>query len=368
MERRHQVFISSSALDLKEERAAVVQTLLHHNAIPAGMELFPAADDDAWTLIRRIIDDSDYYLLVLGGIYGSMLRDTKHSYTEQEYDYAVLLGKPVMAFLHRNPDKIELGKSEKSELGRDKLNAFRAKVESQKHVKYWETASDLAACVAVSYPGFRESYPADGWVRGSLQTPVAAFGEVEALKRKTIDLEGQLRETETALSALDPKRLMLVAQHTHYRPIATTSVRLNDGSIVEVDGLEVGAVTWNDLFIALGPYIANECSTTDLRVVLGTWWTKREEEILEQSAREFTQEMDEAMAEIILSRIFVSIQDTRSILSQFHGLGMIRPTGSVTARGAHVWTLTVLGKQHLMSLVAAHDNRLDPMQSVVLSH
>jgi hypothetical protein len=68
-EKREQVFVSSTYLDLKEERQEVIQTLLEADCIPAGMELFPASDDDKWTLIKRVIDDSDYYLVVVGGRY-----------------------------------------------------------------------------------------------------------------------------------------------------------------------------------------------------------------------------------------------------------------------------------------------------------
>jgi Domain of unknown function (DUF4062) len=109
---RYQLFVSSTFLDLQEERAAVVSALLQMDAFPAGMELFPAADDDAWTLIKRVIDASDYYLLVVGGKYGSVDPKTELSYTEREYDYAIEKGKPVMAFLHAHPEKIEFGKSE----------------------------------------------------------------------------------------------------------------------------------------------------------------------------------------------------------------------------------------------------------------
>ena len=70
--KRYQVFVSSTFLDLKEEREAVVSALLQVEAFPAGMELFPATDDDSWTLIKRVIDESDYYLLVVGGKYGSI--------------------------------------------------------------------------------------------------------------------------------------------------------------------------------------------------------------------------------------------------------------------------------------------------------
>lgn len=130
MDRRYQVFVSSTFLDLQEERAAVVSALLQLDALPAGMELFPAADDDAWTLIERVIDASDDYLLVIGGMYGSIDPVSELSYTEREFDYAVAAGKPVMAFLHEDPDAIPAGKSERTEEAQAKLAGFRAKVKS----------------------------------------------------------------------------------------------------------------------------------------------------------------------------------------------------------------------------------------------
>jgi hypothetical protein len=114
-DKRYQVSVSSTYLDLKEERHAVIMALLQLNAIPSGMELFPAADEDAWTLIKSVIDDCDYYLLVVGGKYGSVDPVEDISYTEKEYDYAIECGKPVMAFLHGDPDSIPVGKAEKSE-------------------------------------------------------------------------------------------------------------------------------------------------------------------------------------------------------------------------------------------------------------
>jgi hypothetical protein len=38
------------------------------------MELFPAADEDQWSLIIGVIDECDYYLLILGGRYGLRLQ------------------------------------------------------------------------------------------------------------------------------------------------------------------------------------------------------------------------------------------------------------------------------------------------------
>src|SRR5574341_861812 len=99
MDKRYQVFISSTFRDLQAERQSVLRAVLELDHMPAGMELFPAADDDAWQLIRDVIDGSDYYTLIIGGRYGS-LDDTGISYTEKEYDYAVSSKKPVIPLLH----------------------------------------------------------------------------------------------------------------------------------------------------------------------------------------------------------------------------------------------------------------------------
>ena len=47
MEKRYQVFVSSTYTDLQEERLKVMQTLMRLDCIPAGMELFPAIDPNS---------------------------------------------------------------------------------------------------------------------------------------------------------------------------------------------------------------------------------------------------------------------------------------------------------------------------------
>jgi hypothetical protein len=72
VDNRYQTFVSSTFLDLQEERTEVMQALLLLDAIPAGMELFPAANEDQWTLIKKvIIDDCDYDIVIVAGRYGS---------------------------------------------------------------------------------------------------------------------------------------------------------------------------------------------------------------------------------------------------------------------------------------------------------
>ena len=140
MEKKYQVFVSSTYKDLSEERKEVIQALLELDCIPVGMELFPAADDDQWTLIQRLIDDCDYYIVIVGGRYGSPNKDGV-SFTQMEYEYALSRRIPIIGFLHKNPENIAVGKSEKDGEAKQRLEEFR-KIVQQKTCRYWASPSD----------------------------------------------------------------------------------------------------------------------------------------------------------------------------------------------------------------------------------
>lgn len=183
-ERRYSVFVSSTYQDLQFERQAVTAALLEAEALPTGMELFPATDDDAWTLIEKVIDECDYYLLILAGKYGSLDPATGMGYTEREFEYARRVNKPVMAFVHRDIESLPGTKIEKSDASRRKLIAFHEKVKQLKHVKYWDSAESLQAYVALTFSKFPRIYPATGWVRGDSVASSDALEELEKLRRE----------------------------------------------------------------------------------------------------------------------------------------------------------------------------------------
>ncbi|MGB7319270.1 MAG: DUF4062 domain-containing protein, partial [Planktotalea sp.] len=118
MEKRYQVFISSTFQDLQGARQEVSQALLRADCFPAGMELCPAADEEQFEFIKTVIDQSDYYILISAGRYGSIHPKTGLSYTEMEYDYAVETEKPVIRLLHKDPFNELKGESiEQTDLG-----------------------------------------------------------------------------------------------------------------------------------------------------------------------------------------------------------------------------------------------------------
>ncbi|HEV3238145.1 MAG TPA: DUF4062 domain-containing protein, partial [Gemmataceae bacterium] len=160
---RYQVFVSSTFRDLREERQTVLDAILELDHFPAGMEIFPAADATPWELIESIIQQSDYYILIVGGVYGSTSEDGI-SYTEKEFDFATKLGKPILAFIHENPADIPVGKSDLDPGPRMKLAAFRKKVEKH-HCKYWKDKADLKSKAITGLVWAIRTSPAVGWVR-----------------------------------------------------------------------------------------------------------------------------------------------------------------------------------------------------------
>ena len=165
MDKVYQIFVSSTFSDLEHERRQVTNTLAKAGYLAAGMELFSATDQQQLDFIKRVIDRSDYYVVIVAGRYGS-LADDKLSFTEHEYEYALSKGIPVLAFLHKNPDKIETGKTDKDPSKARSLEAFRTRLSTGRIVDFWTSAPDLCTTVLTALMQTTNLFPATGWVRG----------------------------------------------------------------------------------------------------------------------------------------------------------------------------------------------------------
>lgn len=217
---RYQVFISSTFDDLQQERRAVLDAILKDGHIPAGMELFPALDVNAWEVIKRVIDESDYYLVVVGGMYGSTDREGI-SYTEREYEYARSKGIPVLAFLSRDPAAIPAEKSELRKGARRKLSSFRRKLQKRHTCGYWLEAHDLRADVPRSLTGQINLHPGVGWIRAS-DVPDAgdtatALRDLRSALDEVAEQRGLREEAERRAHTVEAELLALRKQEADAR-------------------------------------------------------------------------------------------------------------------------------------------------------
>lgn len=142
---------------------------LENNFIPVGMEQFHAAPASQWEVITKMIDECDFYLLVIGGRYGSIDDETGISYTEKEYNYAKDKGLPVLVLIKQ---PLDISESERDS-GIDKydkmrrLDEFRNKVINDKNTVDFFVKIDSLKYVASQTFKNAINYVDDnaGWVR-----------------------------------------------------------------------------------------------------------------------------------------------------------------------------------------------------------
>lgn len=168
MEKKYQIFISSTYEDLKEERKKVEDTILSMYQFPIGMEMFSAADEEQWEIIKETIDSSDYYILIIGHRYGSVIKEGEYegiSYTQKEFRYALEKKIPVLAFFIDNSVSITPEKMEQDIDKKKKLEKFKDEVKTGRAVEWWENKYDLANKVtnALNKQISRKDRP--GWIR-----------------------------------------------------------------------------------------------------------------------------------------------------------------------------------------------------------
>ncbi len=343
MDKRYQVFVSSTFEDLKEERSEIIHALLELNCIPSGMELFPAANEDQWTLIKQVIEDCDYYIVIVGGRYGSIGIDGT-SYTEMEYDYAVESGKPVIAFLHENPDNLPVRKVDRETQKSEKLNQFRLKLK-EKVCKTWTNAENLGAVVSRSLISLMKTHPAVGWVRGDLIPDEDATKEILNLRREIDELNQRLSEYEKeTITDIDN----LSKGEDKFDIIYSFSVTrgLLDVYTYEYNSV---AVKWNEIFAEIAPLMIAEASEEKLKRRINKFL---ERELKLKIPDELLRLKEKGTLRLGSFRIIDKSFD--SIKVQFRALGLIEKSTkkrSVTDLNAY-WILTRTGDLFMTQLMA----------------
>lgn len=334
MEKRAQVFVSSTYVDLIAERQAVTKTLLELDCFPAGMELFPAGDDDKWDLIQGVIDDSDYYVLILSGKYGSIDEQTDISYTEMEYDYAVAQRKPVLGFIRKDLTSLPLNASELDPGRRSKLEAFHEKVKAKRNVKFFETKDELSVALATSIMPMMRKHPPVGWVRGDqAMTP-----EVRA---QLAELRAALAEAEKAPKTGPIMENLAEGDETYgYEFRVKYRTKMYETEEIERD-LEV---TWDEILGLVGPSLLHEVPEGQFREAV----VKELKRYASQDFADLPDDYEETVGTWLPQNNFDEIK------VQLFALGLIeRGTQKRTVSDHNpYWKLTQRGEDRLMSLRA----------------
>lgn len=234
----YQVFVSSTYEDLKEERFAVMNALIEKNCFPVGMEYFPASNVDQFEYIKKLIDEVDYYVLIVAGKYGSIEKTSKKSYTQLEFEYAKSKNVPIASFVIQNTDVLTSAKVEKTMTRIKQLDCFKRLVMADKMCKTWSNKDELARHVQNAIDELVESSPREGWVRPS-KIHYQNFDNV---------FDGLELDKEITL-----------------HPILSPFSLYDETDLVK-------KTTWRQVFTMIGPYLKNPIRRVDYEELLRKYY------------------------------------------------------------------------------------------------
>ncbi len=161
--KKYQFFVSSTYKDLVNIRNVFMNVIARTGHFFSGMEDFRTVPMNQLEYLAKNIQDSDYYILVLGKNYGSIIKDKNISYTEYEFEIARQLGKPMLLFICNNSD-ILTGEME-TEQKKKKFETFAELVKSVATPCYFDSEKDLEIKLTNCIHDTIQLKPQQGWTK-----------------------------------------------------------------------------------------------------------------------------------------------------------------------------------------------------------
>jgi Domain of unknown function (DUF4062) len=135
VDRRYQVFISST-FDMRKERKAAIEAVFEQGHIPIALERFSPANESDLEIINKAMSECQVCIFILGHRYGSLIPGTEIGFTEFEYNLAQEYGLLTLVFLlndsiiekRRQSLKSNLAKDQKELENFHRLNQFHDRV------------------------------------------------------------------------------------------------------------------------------------------------------------------------------------------------------------------------------------------------
>lgn len=350
---RFYVLVSTSGPDVDAERQVVSQALMSMGFFCWSPERRGPLTTN---LIRRQIDDCDYFVVLMSGQYGA-LSASGVSYLHLDYIYALAKQKPMLVLLHESPDQLSVGTRDASDAASGRFREFRRQLQRDRDlVLTFRDLGDLERVVQQAMPQLCERYPLQGWSRersggvaALLQSPAsrpaADNTQVAQLQKRIQQLEQQLSEqaqaapqhslpvsplTSTSLPAL-PKGAEAAALEDQ----VTLEYRMQayqDGNFRELKPQRT--LTWRELLVAIGPGFSPAASEENFSRLISDY-------LATTALHDARQQLPRAHA---VSRCQVGVQTLYTIKAQMRQNGWIMPIGR-DAQHRILWELSDLGQQ-----------------------
>lgn len=340
LDKRYQVFISTSGREMQPERIVLSQTLVGMGFFSWGLEQRTPLST---AFARRQIDDCDYVVVLLGSQYGEQ-SVSGVSYMHLEYLYALSKQKPIILFMHENPDARDASLNDQKPELKEKFKEFRNLLQNEvDQVFTYRALRDLELSVRFNMPQMLERYPVQGWVRP--QNTQALHDEIDRLKAKLVQLE-----TESGKRVVDPflsipKVMMHEFFSFEYRVHAYQDGNFKDLRLQK-------QMTWAQLLSVLGNHFVSPTPEE--------FFSKGINEHLNATGLDDAkQEMPRAHA---VARAQINIRALHQIKMQMRQNDWIVPTGR-DDRQRMLWQITSKG-QKLLSSNLLDNNRVSQFKTL----
>lgn len=136
------IFISSSYLDLIEERNESIDTVDRMSDTKAiAMERFSSDPNPPKNVCLENLEKCDAVILILGSKYGSIDSEENLSLTEIEYNAAKALNLPVFVFLKKNDE--DNWKPDEEDKRKELLLSFKKRLDEERYREAFKEVHDL---------------------------------------------------------------------------------------------------------------------------------------------------------------------------------------------------------------------------------
>lgn len=331
-DKKLQIFVSSTFVDLKEERQAAVEAILSSGHIPAGMELFSAGDESQMSVIKRWIDESDIYLLIFGGRYGSIDPVSGKSYTHLEYEYAIEKGKPLFAVVMDEKAleaKVKIhGTSVIEQENTKQLREFKTIV-LKNLVKFWEDKKDIKLAIHETISDFSYGKELVGWIRANTTSNPEVYIELNELRKENQELKLQinLKDNNPKLENLAELEgsIMISGKHTYW----------NRQYQDDISSSWSKTLSWGDIFALISPYLLKKPNDSTVKAKLS--------KVIYETIPNF---IDAGTSQI-------NDQDFQTIKIQFKALDLVELDNTAKTKTGQVdliWSATEKGETLMLKL------------------
>lgn len=321
LDTRYQIFISTSGRDMQPERMVLSQTLVGMGFFAWGLEHRTPLTT---TLARRQIDECDYVILLLGSQYGEQAISGV-SYLSLEYEYALSQAKPIIVFMHEQPENREIDLQETHPQLKDKFLAFRKKLlHEAEHIFYFKTPRELELAVRLNIPLMVEQHMGQGWVPAHQAQQLE--DEIKLLKSKILQLEQRVTEPSTQLNEVAPQDIFAFEYQIQ---------AFQDGNFKELKRQR--QMTWSQLLSVLAKRFETAMPEENFAACLNEYLNQAG---LEDARQELPRAHAVACAQINHKALF-------RIKNQMQSQGWIVPTQTEQSYG--LWKITTKAQKILLS-------------------